>query len=288
MPPTSAEVLVQPKAAYALHAKSLVALALTAVSMQPAYARAPSPVYVFRGSPVEAPRGFVAMCESDAAFCSRRSGHLAGVASSALRCPIQNSAAGWGTTRHLPSPSDPSCVEVAGTVAVSSMEAHSANMPTAGVVMSTSRVAKNNEPWHTTRHPSARKFDDRREAALLKEVNNLVNSRVHQRADIEVYAQAEHWTRSGIGATAVGDCEDLAIEKRHQLLSRAFDPRRMSFAVVFSPETGLHTVLVVRTERGDMVLDSAYPWIRRADRTPYSWISIQSTDDQMTWLSARV
>ena len=61
---------------------------------------------------------------------------------------------------------------------------------------------------------------DRAGDKLLDSVNKLVNSRVRQRPDIQIYATAEHWTRSGIGHGAQGDCEDLAIEKRFQLIAQ--------------------------------------------------------------------
>lgn len=125
------------------------------------------------------------------------------------------------------------------------------------------------------------------EARLLQSVNKLVNGRVVQRSDMQIYATDEKWQRSGIGSQAQGDCEDLAIEKRYQLVAQGYDPARLSFAVVFSPQTGLHTVLVARTDDGDMVLDSATPWVRRVDQTSYSWVSIQSPENGMRWQSVR-
>lgn len=129
---------------------------------------------------------------------------------------------------------------------------------------------------------------DRDGDKLLDSVNKLVNGRVRQRPDIQIYATAEHWARSGVGNGAQGDCEDLAIEKRYQLIAQGFDGKRLSFAVVYSRQTKLHTVLIARTAEGDMVLDSDTPWIRRVDQTDYSWISVQSPENGMRWQSARL
>lgn len=129
---------------------------------------------------------------------------------------------------------------------------------------------------------------DRNADKLLDSVNKLVNGRVRQRPDMQIYATAEHWTRSGVGNGAQGDCEDLAIEKRYQLIAQGFDSKRLSFAVVYSRQTKLHTVLIARTADGDMVLDSDTPWIRRVDQTDYSWISVQSPENGMRWQSARL
>ncbi|MGW8134929.1 transglutaminase-like cysteine peptidase [Sphingomonas zeae] len=129
---------------------------------------------------------------------------------------------------------------------------------------------------------------DRNADKLLDSVNKLVNGRVRQRPDMQIYATAEHWTRSGLGNGAQGDCEDLAIEKRYQLIAQGFDSKRLSFAVVYSRQTKLHTVLIARTAEGDMVLDSDTPWVRRVDQTDYSWISVQSPENGMRWQSARL
>ncbi|AEG48169.1 transglutaminase family protein cysteine peptidase BTLCP [Sphingobium chlorophenolicum L-1] len=304
---------------------AISAIGLIALAIQPVHARAAPPFFISRGAPVEAPRGFVAMCNTDKTFCATSS-HDDPSEESGRQTLDMFELPGFAlfseAGRGLPSPSacgafsfapmaggnkaaSPALDELGHLLArlkavpvgngaspcTASHEAPAlaafAGMPTAGLSVKPFRLTRETgaaTPQAETLNPD----DGRRKAALLKEVNNLVNGRVRQRPDMEIYAEAEHWVRSGIGPRAAGDCEDLAIEKRYQLLARGFDPADVSFAVVFSTATGLHTVLVARTEEGDMVLDSATPWVRRADQTGYSWISIQSTSDQMTWVSARV
>jgi predicted transglutaminase-like cysteine proteinase len=121
------------------------------------------------------------------------------------------------------------------------------------------------------------------EQALLQRINRLVNGRVRQRTDLEIYGQAEVWRRSGIGKGAAGDCEDLAIEKRFELADAGFPADRLSFAVVYARGIGLHTVLVARLSSGDYVLDSRSPYIQPWADAPYSWIALQSTEDPMAW-----
>ena len=118
---------------------------------------------------------------------------------------------------------------------------------------------------------------------LLKRVNRFVNQRVRQRTDYQIFARDELWTRSGVGPGAQGDCEDIAIEKRHELIAEGFPADRLAFGVVFSVESGLHTILIAKTPDGDMVLDSRSPYVRRWSDVPYSWISVQSTRDPMIW-----
>lgn len=118
---------------------------------------------------------------------------------------------------------------------------------------------------------------------LLKQVNHHVNSRVRQRTDTEIFGVGELWRRSGDGNGAVGDCEDLAIEKRAELIDGGFPPDRLAFAVVYSRASGLHTVLVARTDVEDVVLDGRSPYVVGWTKAPYSWLSVQSMNDPMLW-----
>ncbi|WP_343525569.1 transglutaminase-like cysteine peptidase [Sphingomonas sp.] len=122
---------------------------------------------------------------------------------------------------------------------------------------------------------------------LLKKVNRHVNGRVRQRSDAEIYGVGELWRRSGVGDGAVGDCEDVAIEKRAELVAAGFPSDRLAFAVVYSRASGLHTVLIARTEKEDVVLDGRSPYVTGWSQVDYSWISVQSMNDPMLWYAPR-
>lgn len=138
-------------------------------------------------------------------------------------------------------------------------------------------------PDTPTPAPSSTALPEAELRAMLKQVNHHVNSRVRQRTDAEIYGVGELWRRSGDGRNAVGDCEDLAIEKRAELIAAGFPPDRLAFAVVYSRDAGLHTVLVARTEVEDVVLDGRSPYVTNWSKVPYSWISVQSMNDPMLW-----
>ncbi len=123
----------------------------------------------------------------------------------------------------------------------------------------------------------------KKQLRLLKAVNAYVNRHVRQRSDLDVYGVSEYWNRSGVGRAASGDCEDIAIEKRGQLLERGFATSQLRFAVVYSSASGLHTVLVVATAEGDFVLDSRSAKLRRWNATPYKWLAAQ--DAERNWRS---
>lgn len=123
------------------------------------------------------------------------------------------------------------------------------------------------------------------EMAMLKSVNRRVNGHVIQRRDSEIFGTGERWRRSGIGRGATGDCEDLAIEKRLQLLAEGYPPERLSYAVVYRRDVGLHTILIARTGEGDFVLDSLSPYVRHWKKVEYSWIGMQSMQEPTRWFA---
>lgn len=136
---------------------------------------------------------------------------------------------------------------------------------------------------HSSRLDSENSSEADGEFQQLNQINRMVNHRVVQETDERIYGLADLWTRSGIGRGAKGDCEDIAIEKRLQLLKAGFAPKRLSFAVVYQAKIGLHTVLLARTDVGDVVLDSRTDRLRAWHETPYRWLSIQDFSTPATW-----
>jgi predicted transglutaminase-like cysteine proteinase len=121
------------------------------------------------------------------------------------------------------------------------------------------------------------------EVALLRTVNRRVNTRVRQASDRSTSGVAELWKKPGLDRGAVGDCEDLAIEKRALLLAAGFPADRLFYAVAYQRQLGLHAVLVARVAQGDVVLDSRTPYLTSWTEAPYTWVSRQSTANPMIW-----
>lgn len=118
---------------------------------------------------------------------------------------------------------------------------------------------------------------------LVSRINTSVNRRIIQIADRDRFGTDERWQRAGTEKGSAGDCEDIALEKRAELMDSGIAPNRLLLAIVYTHEVGLHTVLVVRMPDRDVVLDSLKSGIQSRDTLKYSWISIQSPDDPMTW-----
>ena len=129
------------------------------------------------------------------------------------------------------------------------------------------------EVWHGT--SSTRR--------LVRQINAGVNHRVVQRSDLDRFGVEERWEPTGPGDRAIGDCEDIALEKQAELLAAGVPATRLLLATVFKPHVGLHTILVVRLDDGDVVLDSLTSRIRPWYRTPYVWLRVQSPDNRQAW-----
>lgn len=118
--------------------------------------------------------------------------------------------------------------------------------------------------------------------ALLNRINTDVNRHVMQQADLQSTGAVEIWRRPPHDRP-VGDCEDIAIEKRIRLQEAGFPPDRLFYAVVYRSHLGLHTILVVRLEEGDYVLDSLTSRIIRWRDVPYKWLRQQVPGSPQIW-----
>ncbi|MEO6340209.1 MAG: transglutaminase-like cysteine peptidase [Caulobacteraceae bacterium] len=126
--------------------------------------------------------------------------------------------------------------------------------------------------------------------AKLQRLNRSVNTRIKPMSDEALYGQAERWVDPlaghlfDAGYVASGDCEDVALAKRDALIASGWPSGEMFLVVGYHRELGLHTVLAVRTDRGDLILDSRTPWIEPWTEAPYVWTKRQSAGDSEQWL----
>jgi predicted transglutaminase-like cysteine proteinase len=118
---------------------------------------------------------------------------------------------------------------------------------------------------------------------LLKRVNHSVNTSIV--ATLKSYGTdlQDGWTI----APSMGDCNDYAVTKRHELLERGMPFKALRLSVVKTP-TGIgHLVLVIATSRGDIVLDNLSEEIRPWQGTGYLWLKIQSAADSRFWFAIK-
>ncbi|WP_169805540.1 transglutaminase-like cysteine peptidase [Novosphingobium rosa] len=125
--------------------------------------------------------------------------------------------------------------------------------------------------------------DDHLWLERIARINAHVNRHVKQVEDLQSYGSDDVWRPAGTGPGATGDCEDLALEKRQELIAAGFPASRLFIAIAFRQETGLHAVLVARLADGDRVLDSGNAFVRPVAQTGYAWLSLQRPETPDRW-----
>jgi predicted transglutaminase-like cysteine proteinase len=114
----------------------------------------------------------------------------------------------------------------------------------------------------------------------LQRVNASVNRSIRAKSD-RSGAGGDLWQAS----TSSGDCEDFALTKRRQLIALGWSPRALRMAVATTSSGEGHAVLVVKTSKGDLVLDNRTSTIKSWRRTDLRWVKIQSGDNPKRWFA---
>jgi predicted transglutaminase-like cysteine proteinase len=87
---------------------------------------------------------------------------------------------------------------------------------------------------------------------------------------------------------ARGECHDYAVTKRHELMRLGWPASTLLLAEVVVPDGEHHLVLVVKTDKGDIVLDNLRGNITPWERLPYLWVRIQSPENPRYWRSVNL
>jgi predicted transglutaminase-like cysteine proteinase len=110
-------------------------------------------------------------------------------------------------------------------------------------------------------------------------INAKVNRSIAPATDMDIYGREEWWTYPG----PEGDCEDVALLKRHYLIAKGWPVGALLMTVVRRPNGEGHAVLTVLTDRGDLVLDNLDGRIRLWTETPYAYVKRQSEFNSGQW-----
>jgi predicted transglutaminase-like cysteine proteinase len=122
------------------------------------------------------------------------------------------------------------------------------------------------------------------DAARMKQliaVNASVNHSIRQRTDRALYHVTDRWVVN----PKAGDCEDYALTKKARLIADGWPSSALLVALAKTRAGQDHAVLVVRTDRGDLVLDSLRSTIRGWTPSLYRWRSVQSPTDTWAWFT---
>ncbi|MCR6673635.1 transglutaminase-like cysteine peptidase [Devosia ginsengisoli] len=114
----------------------------------------------------------------------------------------------------------------------------------------------------------------------LLTVNAGINQAVIPVTDQDLYQVAEFWTYPN----GYGDCEDYVLAKRRALIDAGWPASTLLISVVKQANGEGHAVLLVRTDRGDLVLDNQIGSIDLWSQTPYKFIKRQSQANAGQWV----
>src|SRR3954454_10687755 len=113
-----------------------------------------------------------------------------------------------------------------------------------------------------------------------------VNPKVN--AEIQAVTDQEHWgvpDRWDLPSDGYGDCEDFQLLKRKLLAESGLPRRAMRMTVVIDEKREGHAVLMVRTDRGDFILNNktnavlpwqqtGYVYVKRESQAGLGWASL--------------
>lgn len=115
----------------------------------------------------------------------------------------------------------------------------------------------------------------------LLSVNSYFNTNIVPETDQQLYHVAEYWTYPH----GYGDCEDIALAKRRQLIELGWPVSTLLMTVAKEGDGEGHAVLMVRTDRGDFILDNQDSTIRDWKDSPYHFLKRQSQANAGQWVS---
>ena len=106
--------------------------------------------------------------------------------------------------------------------------------------------------------------------ATIHKVNARVNRSIAPRADGAV----DSWGAKG----SSGDCEDYVLAKRRALIQAGISPSALRIAYVKTRDGEGHAILVVKTDRGEFVLDNLNGKVRPLSQSGYRVVSMSGAD----------
>ncbi|MBF9233386.1 transglutaminase-like cysteine peptidase [Microvirga alba] len=115
----------------------------------------------------------------------------------------------------------------------------------------------------------------------ITSVNQSVNTKIKPVTDMEHWGVVDKWSFPDDGK---GDCEDYQLLKRRTLAQHGLPRRAMRMTVVIDELGEGHAVLVLKTNKGDYVLDNKRNAVLPWDRTGYVYVK-QESQQAAAWVS---
>ncbi len=121
--------------------------------------------------------------------------------------------------------------------------------------------------------------------AAITATNKHVNAVITPVTDQEQWGVADRWDYPADGK---GDCEDIQLLKRKLLVEQDLPRRAMRMTVVIDRKGEGHAVLMIRTSKGDLILDNARDAVLPWKRTGYRFVKREGSDGRAwVWLDGQ-
>ena len=119
--------------------------------------------------------------------------------------------------------------------------------------------------------------------SVLRRINQNANRSIKPVSNFDHWGtMMDHWDYPVDGK---GDCKIYALYKRKLLLEAGFPRQALLMTVVRDLNNEGHTILTVKTDRGDLVLDNLVDEIRPWNATGYYFLKRQSQQNPNIWVS---
>lgn len=119
--------------------------------------------------------------------------------------------------------------------------------------------------------------------SVLDRINRRVNASIAPVTNLEHWGTIlDHWDYPVDGK---GDCKIYALYKRKLLMAEGFPRQAVLMTIVRDVNGDGHTILTVKTDRGEFILDNLTNEIRQWDATGYRFLTRQSQEDPNVWVS---
>jgi predicted transglutaminase-like cysteine proteinase len=113
----------------------------------------------------------------------------------------------------------------------------------------------------------------------LEKFNHKFNSWINYQSDASTFGRSDYWTV----AEMAGDCEDIALAKRNALIAAGWPAAALWLAIGRDATGDAHVVLIVRSDRGDVVLDNRDDALRLWYQVDLEWLARQTPGDRRYW-----
>jgi predicted transglutaminase-like cysteine proteinase len=110
---------------------------------------------------------------------------------------------------------------------------------------------------------------------LIEVINRHVNRTISPVQDEDHWGVIDRWNLPEDGR---GDCEDIQLLKRKLLIEAGLPRRALRMTVVLDAMGQGHAVLMVRTDRGDLILDNLSPHVLRWSEAGYRFVKREGQD----------